>query len=122
MAETSVTVVELVRGVASGDVPTGVVASTPADGWSVPVTKDWMIFRLVGPAGGDTVVFKAGDRPPSLKAPLGDLSVTLAANDVKFIAVEKARHMRNDGTLLVTCGDGATTLQAIVTYPGVTAG
>lgn len=122
MAETAITVLELAENVASGDEPVGIVATTPSDGWSIPVTKNALMFRLLADASGDTVTFKAGTNPPAMRAGLGDLAITLAADDVKFVAVETARFMRADGTILAVCTDAGTTLQAIMLPPGVTAG
>lgn len=71
-----------------------------------------LLLKFLSDASGDTVVIKAGDRPPSPLAGLGDLSKVLAANDVRYVIVEAARFMQDDGTIDVTCGDDGTTCKA----------
>lgn len=72
-----------------------------------------MFFRLIADGSGDTVTFTAGDRYPAQRADLGNLAVTLAASDVKYISVESSRFLQNDGTILVTATDAGTVLLAI---------
>lgn len=125
MAETAVTVTVLSINTASADLDdaSGVVATTPADGWSitpkgsgtnqiVPADPSRLLLKFAADASGDTVVIQSGVRPPSLQADEGDLSITLAANDVKYVWVEYGRFARANGSILATCGDAGTKCNA----------
>jgi hypothetical protein len=95
----------------------GIVATTPTDGWVVSPPSglafdDRLFFRLVADGTGDTVVFTGGDRYPAQRADLGNMSVVLAASDVRMIAVETSRFLQDNGTIVVTCTDAGTRLQA----------
>lgn len=95
----------------------GLVASTPADGWVISPPSglqfdERLIFRLIVDGTGDTIVFNAGDRYPAQRADLGNLSITMAASDVRMICVETSRFLQNDGTILVTCTDTGSRIQA----------
>ena len=117
MAVTVITPTPLVRDVMSADIldAAGTVATTPADGWEIsgPVAPDVdLILKFLVDASGDTITIKAGDKPPAERAGLGDLALVLAASDVRYIMVEKARFMQDDGTLLVTATDAGSTCYA----------
>lgn len=114
MATTAITPVALVRGTATADlVGAGTLAATPSDGWAIsPGDYPYLIFVLEADATGDTVVFTAGDNPPSLHAGRGSVSITLAASDLKVVMVEMSRHLQNDGTIVATCTDTGTLLSA----------
>ncbi len=73
---------------------------------------DRLLLKFVANGSGDTVVIKAGDRPPALLAGLGDLTQVLAISDVRYVVVESARFMQDDGTITVTCSDDGTTCKA----------
>lgn len=82
------------------------VATSAADGFVVSppsgVTFDKGLFFTMGSDGsGGTVTFKAGDRYPAQRADLGDLVITLAADDCRYISVETSRFLQNDGTINV---------------------
>jgi hypothetical protein len=49
---------------------------------------------------GGTVTFKAGDRYPAHRVDLGDLTITLAANDGRVVPIETSRFLQNDGTII----------------------
>lgn len=113
MAETNITVVKLAEGVASADLPdaSGTVATVPADGFNIVVpgnVTDRLLLKFVADSSGDTVTLVAGDYPMATRAGLGDLEITLAANDVKYIVVEGQRFLRGNGTILATCTDAGT--------------
>ena len=97
----------------------GVVAVTPTDGWviSPPSGQQFderLVLLIAADASGDTITFLAGDRYPAQRADLGNLSITMAASDVRYIAIESSRFLQNDGTILVTCTDTGTTLTAVM--------
>lgn len=67
----------------------------------------------------DTVVIVAGDNPPASRAGLGNLSISLAADDVKYLVVEASRFVQWDSTngreyILVTMGNTTTELRAFL--------
>lgn len=96
------------------------IVGNTTDGWEVqPPTNETLEqrlwFRLVADAGGTvTVVFKAGDRYPAQRADLGDLTITLAASDERFISVESSRFLQNDGKMIIIPSDSGTSLTAII--------
>lgn len=53
-----------------------------------------------------TVVFDAGDYPPSARKGLGSLSISLAANDLKLLRLDPGRYLQNDGTITLTVTGG----------------
>lgn len=117
MATAAVTPTPLVRDTMSADIldADGVASTTASDGWVVaaPVAPDVdILLKFLADASGDTVSIKAGDKPPAERAGLGDLDLVLAASDVRYIMVEKARFMQDDGTLLITATDAGTTCYA----------
>lgn len=120
MATTAATPTSLTVNTASAsltDAAQGVVATTPADGWVIAATGiggDRLLLKFAADASGDTVVIVAGDRPPSQRSGLGNLSITLGASEVKYVAVEAGRFLQDDGTLLATCGDAGTRCSAFI--------
>ena len=126
MATTAITTELLTVNTRSADLPdagggsgNGVVADTPADGWAVSPPSglafdERLVFRMTADATGDTFVFTAGDRYPAQRADLGNLSITMAASDTRFIAIETSRFLQNDGTIVVTCTDTGSALTALM--------
>jgi len=119
VAVTEITPTPLVIDTESADLPdaSGTVATTPADGWEVDakgLSGDRLLFKFLGPAGGDTVTFTIGTNPPAHRAGLGVKAVVLAADDVRFIVVEASRFTQDDGTMLITCVDAATAIWAFL--------
>ncbi len=112
MATTAITPTALTLNTATADTDdaAGTVATTVADGWAIAVSgpAERYLLKFVADGSGDTVVITAGDSPPAILAGLGNLSITLAASDVKYIVVEGARFLQNDNTIVATCGDTGT--------------
>ena len=83
------------------------VATSATDGWVVSppsgteFANSRMFFTMGSDGSGGTVTFKAGDRYPAQRADLGDLVITLAADDCRYIAIETSRFLQNDGTINV---------------------
>lgn len=65
-------------------------------------TEDLLV--VMEETGGSTasVVFDAGDEPPSMRAGLGSLTIALAANDVRYIILEGGRFIQDDGSITGT--------------------
>lgn len=126
MATTAVTAELLTVDTRSADLPdagggsgNGLVATTPSDGWVVSPPSgesfdERLIFRITANGTGDTITFTAGDRYPAQRADLGNLAITLAASDSRFIAIETSRYLQNDGTIVVTATDAGSALTALV--------
>ena len=114
MATTAITTELLTLNTRSADLPfiagggtgNGKVATSAADGWVVSPPSaaqfdERLVFILGSDGTGGTVTFKAGDRYPAQRADLGDLVITLAADDGRVVSVETSRFMQNDGTINV---------------------
>ena len=115
MATTAITCEILavnVRGADNGDSgngtnsANGLVVVTAADGWAISppagLQFDERLVLRFSVTTAATFVVKAGDRYPAQRTDLGDLSITMATNDSRMIAIETARFMKNDGTIVVT--------------------
>ena len=114
MATTAIACELLVINTRSADLPfiagggsgNAIVATSTTDGWVVSPPSglafdERLVFILGSDGTGGTVTFKAGDRYPAQRADLGDLVITLAANDGRAIPVETSRFLQNDGTINV---------------------
>ena len=92
--------------IAGGGSANAIVATSTTDGWEIapPSGQEFANDRLVIVLGSDgtggTVTFKAGDRYPAQRADLGDLVITLAANDGRIVPIETSRFLRNDGKII----------------------
>ena len=127
MATTAITAERLTLNTRSADLDpvngggslNGIVATTPTDGWVISAPTGSMFgttlrLTLGADASGDTVTIVAGDRYPAQRVDLGNMTVTLAASDVRYIEIETSRFLQNDGTIQVTATDAGTTLTAII--------
>src|SRR3990167_1440058 len=114
MATTAITTELLTINTRSADLPfiagggsaNAIVATAAADGWVVSPPSgqqfdERLVFILGSDGTGGTVTFKAGDRYPAQRADLGDLVITLAANDGRVVDVETSRFLQNDCTINV---------------------
>lgn len=101
MARTAVTVTELAAGTITAQ-PAGTTADPTNDH---AVTVDFPLEELLleitqTDATGRAVTIVAGDSPPALSAGQGDISQTIAQNDVYVVGgLESARFLQSDGTL-----------------------
>lgn len=92
--------------IAGGGSANAIVATSTTDGWVIsPPSGDnfgnnRLVIVLGSDASGGTVTFKAGDRYPAQRADLGDLVITLAANDGRVVPIETSRFLQNDGTIV----------------------
>ena len=104
MAVTSVTLTELTLNTASADLPIAswTAISNGSDGFSLDMTgvgSPVLIGFSDGGGGADDVTITAGDRPPAQVQGQGNLAITMAANDVKYVTVESGRFEQNDSTI-----------------------
>lgn len=113
MSTTAITCELLTLNTRSSDFPfiagsgsgNAIVATSTTDGWVISPpsgqTFDERLIFIFGSDGtGGSVEFQAGDRYPAQRADLGDMTVTLAANDGRVIAIETSRFLQNDGTIV----------------------
>lgn len=124
MSDVAITPITLVMNTASAD-------NADADGTSISSTSnvfaiaaaghngDSLLLKFVDDGSGCTVKVLAGDRPPSSRAGLGDLSITLAASDVKYVGVEAGRFLQDDGTIRATSTDSGTKCAAYLMPKGL---
>lgn len=73
-----------------------------------------LVMKFVDDGSGATVTIAAGDNPPAMTAGKGAITVTLAASDVKYIAVEQARVTQDDGKIHVSSSDAGTKMMAFL--------
>ncbi|MHC5059190.1 MAG: hypothetical protein ACYTKD_31440 [Planctomycetota bacterium] len=114
MAVTTITPVQLALNTESADLPDAslTAVATAVDGFSIaaPVGgfRQSLVIRLNNSgAGTNTVTFTAGTKPAAMHADLGNLTVSLAAADVRMISVDESRFAQSDGTI-----DGVTQTDA----------
>lgn len=126
MAASTVTPIALTLDTASTsttDAAGGTANATPGDGWTCDITgykANRLLLKFFADASGESAVtISAGDYPPAARAGLGDISVTLTANQVKYICVEAARVMQSDGTILADSVDAGTRMTVFVLPLGV---
>jgi hypothetical protein len=119
MAVTSVTLTELTLNTASADLPIAswTAISNGSDGFSLDMTgvgSPVLIGFSDGGGGADDVTITAGDRPPAQLQGQGNLSITMAASDVKFVTLESGRFEQNDSTIKGTVAGNNTTMVAFL--------
>lgn len=125
MATTAITCELLTVNVRGSDNPdaadgssgsNGLDVVTAADGWAISppagLSFDERLVMRFFVTTAATFVVKAGDRYPAQRADLGDLSITMATDDVRMISVETSRFLQNDGTITVTATNTTDRLQA----------
>lgn len=66
-------------------------------------------------AAADTMTVKvnAGVNPPAMRASLGDLSITVAQNAVRYLVVDSGRFMQADGKIKITFTPASTKAQTM---------
>jgi hypothetical protein len=118
MAVATITPLALVMDTASADLPDAAATAvlTGADGFSIAATVGSegyggnLLIKMVSVTNAASVIFNAGTKPPAMRADLGSNTVTLAADDVKYIVLEQGRYLQSDGTYTGTItGAGADT-------------
>lgn len=71
---------------------------------------DRLLLRIVNTfAGSKVVTIKAGVNPPAVRSGLGDLAITMAAqNDVAYVVIESARFAQADGSINIDVAAATT--------------
>ena len=119
MVDVAVTGTTLAVNTASADLVGSGTALTTGQTFSLAVNNDSFRYVLVmEETGGSTAscVFNAGDTPPSMRAGLGSITITFAANDLKVIVFEGGRFIQDGTGGLITgtwTGTGKFTLLLI---------
>lgn len=114
MATTAITTELLTVNTRSADLPfiagsgsgNAKVATSATDGFVVSPPSgqqfdERLLFILGSDGAGGTFTFKAGDRYPAQRVDLGDLVITLDADDGRVVSIETSRFLQNDGTINV---------------------
>jgi hypothetical protein len=132
MAVTAVTATELVLDTRSADLPIAswTAIATGADGFTLDLSGFGNIQAVIlgfEDNAGCTITMTAGARPPAEHAgrdtasgtemPLGR-KITLAANDVRFIAIDRSRFMSAAGLIAGISSTDTTTIIALVVPKG----
>ena len=110
--------------IAGGGSANAIVATSTTDGWVISPpsghTFDERIFIVLGSDGtGGTVTFNAGDRYPAQRADLGNLTITLAADDGRIVPIETSRFLQNDGTIVAIPSTTGLVLTAFMNPKGM---
>lgn len=117
-----------IAGSGSGN---AIVATSTTDGWVItaPVADtdlnvvdeshgERLVLILGSDGSGGTITFKGGDRYPAQRADLGDLTVTLAANDGRVISIETSRFLKSDGTIVAIPSTTGLVMTAVMLVKG----
>jgi hypothetical protein len=114
MARATVLVTACTKNAATADAAGTALDAT--NGHAIPASNyplDSYLLRLTNTTAAEKIItIKAGDNPPAASAGQGDLAITFAAGDstavVKFVTLESARFMQDDGTILIDMASGTT--------------
>lgn len=121
MARTSVPVTVLVANAENENPATTALDAT--NGHTIPVagrTRN-ILLRITNTfAGSKTVTVKAGTKPPAYRSGLGDLVITLGAqNDVAYVLVESGRFTQADGSIWIDMAAATTGTILALRLPAV---
>lgn len=116
MARTNVPVLALTANAENENPATTALDAT--NGHIIPAQSDMgrLVLRIVNTfAGSKVVTIKAGVAPPAFRAGLGDLAITMGAqNDVAVVLLESARFAQADGSIWIDLAASMTgTIQAL---------
>ena len=118
MAVTAVTLTELTLNEASADLPAAgwTAIATGADGFSLDMSGVGapVVLGFIDGGAADNITITAGDRPPAQLQGQGNLTITMAASDVKYITLESGRFEQNDSTIKGTIAADATKMIAFL--------
>ena len=118
MAVTAVTLTELTLNEASADLPAAgwTAIATGADGFSLDMSGVGapVVLGFLDGGAADNITITAGDSPPAQLQGQGNLTITMAASDVKYITLESGRFEQNDSTIKGTIAADATKMIAFL--------
>jgi len=101
MARTAVPVTALTANAENENPTTTAIDATNQHEIASGGETDRLLLRIVNTfAGSKVVTIKAGVNPPAFRAGLGDLAITMGAqNDVAYVVLESARFAQADGKI-----------------------
>jgi hypothetical protein len=118
MAILNATLTPLTLNTASADLPASgwAAISDGAVGFSLDVSGvgSPVVLGFLDGGAADTITITAGDRPPAQLQGQGNLTITMAASDVKYIVLESGRFEQNDSTIKGTVAANATKMIAFL--------
>ncbi len=126
MAVTAITPIALALNTASVDHADAdaTAVATGTDGFSVADSAAMsrnrgIVIKMVSVTNAASFVFAVGTKPPSMQTQQGTLTVSLSANDVKYLVIEQSRFRDSSGAITGTVtGAGAnTSLMSVFTLP-----
>ncbi|KKM96182.1 hypothetical protein LCGC14_1180690 [marine sediment metagenome] len=91
--------------VRSADIVAGGTALTTGQTFEIAAnnrTDDLLIIFEETSTAVATLVFDAGDEPPSMRAGLGSLTIAIAADDIRALVLSGGRFIQDDGTITGT--------------------
>lgn len=110
MADTAVALSTLTMNDVTAD-PAGTSVSAGNVAVITPGKARKVLVRIVGTATS-TVTVAAGDNPPSHGAKYGDTSALAVGAATKWLVLEPARFLQDDGTYRITVGTASATVTA----------
>ena len=118
MAVTAVTLTELTLNEASADLPAAgwTAIATGADGFSLDMSGVGapVVLGFLDGGAAYNITITACDRPPAQLQGQCNLTITMAASDVKYITLESGRFEQNDSTIKGTIAADATKMIAFL--------
>ena len=118
MAVKDVALTQLTLNTTSADLPASGwdAISDGALGFSLDVSGvgSPVVLGFLDGGAADTITITAGDRPPAQLQGQGNLTITMAASDVKYIVLESGRFEQNDSTIKGTIAADATKMIAFL--------
>lgn len=110
MARAKITITDITKNAETSAAAGTSLATIATDGGYIDSSDtQGLLLRIVQTfAGAKVITAVAGDNPPALCAGQGDLDVSMAQNDVSFVALESARFAQSDGKINIDAEAGTT--------------
>lgn len=130
MADNDITVTRLTTNTAGSDMIAGGTDNDTGETFAIDVSGDSTLPYMAGEdrlliileeQDGSTasVVFDAGDYPPSPLKDKGSLTISLTANDMLPLVLEAGRFLQSDGTITGTVTGGVMVIAFRIPPPEV---
>jgi len=116
MAYQAITPVTLAMNTASADKADADGTAPANGGWTVAaagLSGNRLLLKFVDDSATSTIAILLGDRPPGQRVD-ANLSISLAASDVKYVCVEHSKYMQSDGTIDITSSNAAAKMMAFI--------
>ncbi len=105
MADVDVAITALVADVRSLDIIAGGEALTTGQSFEIATanrTDELLIIFEETSTATASIVFDAGDEPPSMRAGLGSLTIAIASLDIRALVLSGGRFIQDDGVITGT--------------------